>query len=170
MSVIISEAETSTHLFFLRGVFSNFQTCNNLRVDGINFTTTEHAFMWLKAKHFKDEQSAAEILNARSPADAKKIGRGVRGFNVEEWSKVCFQYMLKVNRIKYNSNQWLADLLLDTGNKTLVETNGKDVIWGIGLYATNSDIYNEFKWKGKNYLGQVLMQVRKELIENNNVN
>lgn len=75
--LIISERETDTHLFFLRGVFSNFQLCEELEVRGIPFMTTEHAFMWLKAKHFKDERSATKILTAINPSDAKLIGRGV---------------------------------------------------------------------------------------------
>ena len=163
--LIISERETNTHLFFLRGVFSNFQLCEELEVRGMPFMTTEHAFMWLKAKHFKDERSATKILTAMNPSDAKLIGRGVVGFNVEEWSQVCFDYMLEVNRAKYSQNPDLALHLVKTGNKILAETNGKDVIWGIGLYADNDKVLNEKTWKGKNLLGQVLMKVRQELNE-----
>lgn len=161
--LIISERETNSHLFFLRGVFSNFQPCTNLVVREITFPTTEHAFMWLKAMHFKDEASARKILLTTDPAKAKLVGRGVVGFNVEEWSKVCFDYMLEVNQAKYTQNPELARHLLNTGNKTLVETNGKDVIWGIGLFAQDDRVLNEKTWKGKNFLGQVLMQVRQEL-------
>ena len=39
-------------------------------------------------------------------------------------------------------------------------TNGKDTIWGIGLYANDDDVLDESKWKGRNLLGEVLMQIR----------
>ena len=162
-NLIISERETSTHLFFLRGVFSNFQRCTNLKVRNVTFSTTEHAFMWLKAKHFKDNDAAQKILSSHNPAEAKLIGRSVRGFNVDEWAKVCYEYMLEVNRAKYQQNPVYAQYLLNTGTKILAETNGKDVIWGIGLYADNDRVLKESTWAGKNYLGKVLMQVRDEL-------
>lgn len=43
--MIIHERLTNTHLFFLRGVFSNFQHCPSLIIDGIKFANTEQAFM-----------------------------------------------------------------------------------------------------------------------------
>jgi ribA/ribD-fused uncharacterized protein len=162
MAVILSERETQTHLYFLRGVFSNFQTCN-IRYKNLLFKTTEHAFMWEKANHFGDTQAAQEILNAKTPADAKAIGRRVKNFDRAEWDKVCDKYMLAVNIAKYEQNPQLAKYLLSTGVKTLVETNGKDNIWGIGLYASDDRVLNESKWLGQNRLGKVLMRVRQIL-------
>lgn len=39
-------------------------------------------------------------------------------------------------------------------------TNGKDRIWGIGLYASDSRVRDESKWQGQNLLGKVLMEIR----------
>ena len=168
MALIISERETQSHLYFLRGVFSNFQTCN-ITHKGLIFPTTEHAFMWEKAQHFGDTQAAQEILNTKTPADAKAIGRRVKNFNVAEWSKVSEQYMFDVNLAKYQQNPHLAKYLLSTGDKTLTETNGKDKLWGIGLYASDDRVLDESKWRGENRLGKVLMRVRQTLRENKNV-
>lgn len=165
---VLSERETQSHLYFLRGVFSNFQTCS-IVYKGLTFPTTEHAFMWEKARHFGDTQSCMEILNAASPADAKGIGRKVKGFVPDVWDKVSEGYMYSVNFAKYNQNPVLAKHLLSTGNKTLTETNGKDQIWGIGLYASDDRVLNEAKWQGQNRLGKVLMRVRQVLRENKNV-
>ncbi len=163
MALIISERETQTHLYFLRGVFSNFQTCN-ITHKGLIFPTTEHAFMWEKAQHFGDTQAAQEILNTKTPADAKAIGRRVKNFNVAEWSKVSEQYMFDVNLAKYQQNPQLAKYLLSTEMKTLVEANGKpDLIWSCGLYANNPRIEDSSKWPGKNLLGKVLMEIREKL-------
>ncbi|GMS92574.1 hypothetical protein PENTCL1PPCAC_14749 [Pristionchus entomophagus] len=46
-------------------VFSNFFPAP-MTVDGIQFLTSEHYFMWIKAKTFKDEEKAEEILSAES--------------------------------------------------------------------------------------------------------
>ena len=45
--MIISERETDTHLYFLRGVLSNFEKCY-IKHKGHLFATTEQAFMWEK--------------------------------------------------------------------------------------------------------------------------
>lgn len=162
---ILSERETQTHLYFLRGVFSNFQTCT-IVYKGLTFPTTEHAFMWEKARHFGDTQSCMEILNAKSPAEAKAIGRRVKNFKPDVWDKVSEGYMYSVNFAKYNQNPVLAQYLLSTGFKTLVETNGKDRLWGIGLYASDDRVLDESKWLGENRLGKVLMRIRQSLINN----
>ena len=160
---ILSERETQTHLYFLRGVFSNFQTCTVV-YKGLTFPTTEHAFMWEKARHFGDTQSCMEILNAKSPADAKAIGRRVKNFKPDVWDKVSEGYMYAVNFAKYEQNPVLAQYLLSTGSKTLVEANGKpDVIWSCGLYANDPRIEDSSKWPGKNLLGKVLMEIREQL-------
>lgn len=43
--MIIYERLTKTHLYFLRGVLSNFQYCPSLVIDDIKFANTEQAFM-----------------------------------------------------------------------------------------------------------------------------
>lgn len=159
----LSERETQTHLYFLRGVFSNFQAAA-ITYKGLSFRTTEHAFMWEKARHFGDTQACMEILEARTPADAKAIGRRVKGFKVDEWAKVSEGYMLTVNVAKYTQIPAFAKFLKSTGTKTLVEANGKDQIWGVGLYASDDKILNPNQWRGQNLLGKVLMQVRDQLV------
>ena|SRR5262245_32485514 len=45
------------------------------RVDGHEFGSAEQYMMWRKARLFEDDASAAAVLNARSAAHAKAIGR-----------------------------------------------------------------------------------------------
>jgi ribA/ribD-fused uncharacterized protein len=76
--------------------------------------------------------------------------------------------MYEVNKCKYSQNKELKDELLKTKNLILVEVNPRDRIWGIGLGADDDRILNTNSWKGKNLLGKVLMQVRKELTSEEN--
>ena len=59
----------------------------------------------------------------------------------------------------------LQKILLDTGNKIIAEASPYDKIWGVGMAATNPNIKNPAKWNGLNLLGQVLMNVREDLVK-----
>jgi ribA/ribD-fused uncharacterized protein len=60
-------------------------------------------------------------------------------------------------------------LLLQTYPKILAEASPFDTKWGIGLAADHSDSCNMQKWKGRNLLGEVLMEVRDELLKDENI-
>lgn len=156
--------ETDTHVLFLRGPFSNFVTAD-ITYRGYSFQTTEQAFMYAKAVEFNDEETAVKLLDPLlEPWAAKKLGREVKNYNEQVWSKVRYTRMLEVNREKYKNTTY-ANLLLATKNKTLVECNPRDNIWGIGLAEEDPRCLNKDDWKGQNLLGEVLMQIRKELQE-----
>lgn len=156
--------ETDTHVLFLRGPFSNFVIAD-ITYRGYSFQTTEQAFMYAKAVEFNDEETALKLLDPLlEPWDAKKLGREVKNYNEQVWSKVRYTRMLEVNREKYKNDSY-AKLLLATRDKILVECNPRDTIWGIGLAEEDPRSLNKDDWKGQNLLGEVLMQIRKELQE-----
>lgn len=160
--MIISERETDTHLYFLRGVLSNFEKCY-IKYKGHLFATTEQAFMWEKAIFFNDHESASKILKEENPAKAKKLGREVKNFDDSKWSKVCYEIMYLINYEKYFQNTRLKNILLNTGDKILVEANPRDTRWAIGLSAEDDRVLDESQWQGENLLGKVLMELRKDL-------
>ena len=160
--MIISERETDTHLYFLRGILSNFEKCY-IKYKGHLFATTEQAFMWEKAVFFNDHESASKILKEENPAKAKKLGREVKNFDDSKWSKVCYEIMYKINYEKYFQNTRLKNILLNTDDKILVEANPRDTRWAIGLSAEDDRVLDESQWQGENLLGKVLMQIRDEL-------
>lgn len=157
---IISELETDTHLYFLRGVFSNFAPTPQLEYDSNIFNSTEQAFMYAKAKLFNDSSSMTAILKEARPYQAKQLGRGVQGFNQAIWDQYKYQLMLEVNIAKYEQFEDYREVLINTGDKVLVESNGKDRIWSCGLYASDSRIKDSRKWTGQNLLGSILMDIR----------
>lgn len=159
----ISELETSTHVYFLRGVFSNFTSTPMMQYKGHSFHTTEQAFMWAKANGFHDRETARKILAEKNPAKAKVLGREVKPFSHIYWDLNKEFLMYEVNLAKYSQFDDYKAVLLSTGEKQLVEVNGKDTIWGIGLYANDPRVLDEKQWRGQNLLGKVLMRVREEL-------
>lgn len=164
LSKLLDAKVTDSAVYFLGGPFSNFFEAR-VEYDNKSFMTSEHAYMYAKAKYFRDTSAAQYIhLKATSPAEAKKVGRQVKNFDPNEWFNVSYNIMLEINREKYKDANLRQSLLL-TGNRELVECNGKDQIWGIGLYNSSELIYDKSNWKGLNLLGRVLMEVRNELRE-----
>lgn len=153
---------TDTHVFFWGGEFSNWFTCY-FEYQDQEFFSSEQAFMWEKARFFRDEKMAELILHTQNPKDAKALGRKVRGFDAERWIIGSFQVMMSVNIAKYSQNPNLKEKLLATGDKTLVEASPYDKIWGIGLSEDDDRCLDEHQWQGMNLLGKALMQVRKLL-------
>lgn len=155
-------------IIFLRNWMSNFHSASFIATsfgETHTFPTTEHYFMWYKAMFFGDFEIAERILRADNPYSAKSLGREVKNYNDEEWSKVRYQAMLHGNILKYQQNNDIKEKLLATGNKILAEGNPIDPIWGIGLSEDDPDeiIFNPGYWRGYNLLGYVLMDVRNML-------
>ncbi len=65
------------------------------------------------------------------------------------------------NLLKFTQNEKLKKVLLDTGERVLVETSPNDRIWGVG-FNTEQAPGNEDRW-GENKLGKALMRVREQL-------
>lgn len=150
---------TDTHIYFWGGRFSNFFPITFF-AENHKFYTSEQYYMWRKAKFFEDEENAELILNVKSPADAKALGRKVRNYDDKLWSEVRYQIMVKACVMKFNASQNMFDFIVNTGDKVLVEASPFDRIWGVGLTQDNDDILFEHRWKGENLLGKALMEVR----------
>ena len=132
-------------------------------VAGHTYRSTEHWMMAEKARLFGDDDVAARVLAARSPAEAKKLGREVRGFVPETWETHKYDIVRTGNYHKFSQQQPLRDFLLATAGRVLVEASPVDTIWGIGLAADAADAANPARWQGPNLLGFALMEVRDQL-------
>ena len=134
-------------------------------IDGHIYPTAEHYMMAEKARLFNDESVLNRILKAKSPGEAKNLGRLVKGFNEEKWLEYRFDIVCKANYAKFSQNPKLKQFLINTGTKVLVEASPVDKIWGVGLAAADKHIYNPRLWKGLNLLGYALMMTRKQLLK-----
>lgn len=132
-------------------------------VNEINYPTAEHFMMAEKARLFDDDDILEEILKAKTPAEAKKLGRKVKNFDDKLWLENRFKIVVEGNYHKFSDPDYKA-FLLGTGNKIIVEASPVDTIWGIGLAQDSSKIYNPNTWRGLNLLGFALMEVRDKLI------
>jgi len=113
-----------------------------------------------KARLFDDSKIIDKIVNAKTPAEAKKLGRLVNNFDAAKWDLHKFEIVVNGNLHKFNQNQNLKEFLLNTNDRVIVEASPVDPIWGIGLATDHPHVENPILWKGENLLGFALMEVR----------
>jgi ribA/ribD-fused uncharacterized protein len=144
------------------GSLSQWWPCR-FEIDGVEYGSAEHWMMAAKARLFGDEASVPAILAARTPAEAKVLGREVSGFDEERWAAERFELVVRGNVAKFGQDPELRRYLLGTANRVLVEASPRDRIWGIGLGAANEAATDPQRWRGLNLLGFALMEARERL-------
>lgn len=128
-----------------------------------SFKTSEHLFMYLKARYFKDWDTALEIIKAETPKEAKALGRKVKNFSETEWKKVRENAMFTALVSRFGVDRKFQDLLLkpEWENLEFVEASPYDKVWGIGLGEMDFGAENKSTWKGLNLLGKCLNEARR---------
>lgn len=133
--------------------------------EGATYLTAEHYMMAGKARLFEDEEALEAILASVTPAEAKKWGRKVRGFDERVWRAHRFELVVQGNIYKFGQNEELGQFLAQTGQDVLVEASPRDRIWGIGMSASHEHVREPANWRGANLLGFALMEAREVLAE-----
>jgi len=133
------------------------------KVDKVTYKTAEHWMMAKKAELFQDDEILEKILDADTPAEAKKLGREVKNYDDKVWLANRYEIVKQGNYHKFSQNRELKTFLLNTKDRVIVEASPVDPIWGIGMASDDKDVLNVAKWKGLNLLGFALMEVRDEL-------
>ena len=136
--------EFKDNYFFL----SNFFMAP-VEYDGLHYSSSEAAYQAQKCK-FPSERKQFQNLN---PSKSKALGRAVA--IREDWEDVKDSVMLDIVRCKFEQNQNLKRMLIETGDAHLEEGN----YWGDRYWGTVNG-------EGKNKLGEILMTVRNECKQN----
>lgn len=137
---------TGDHAFL-----SNFFAAR-IDYEGVYYATSEHAYQATKTM-FRTWRT--KIAQAPTPHLAKKLGRKVPLRH--DWPMVKVPVMRAVVRAKFTQHPELGKMLSATGDVQLIEGNTwNDAFWGC-IRDQAGD------WKGQNWLGRILMEVREEL-------
>ena len=178
----VTEAVKERFTFFFGNAspFSQWHPAQ-FTVDGIEYCCAEQYMMHQKAGEsspacsstlthppsllvlFKDQQMAEKILATSEPRKQKALGRRVSNFDKQVWKENCKDVVRTASRAKFDQNPALMEALLATAGTTLVEASPRDRIWGIGLSANNKKALDRATWRGTNWLGEILTQIRDEL-------
>lgn len=132
-------------------------------IDGLTYASAEHFMMAEKARLFRDDEALARVLASKTPAEAKAIGRAVRGFDAAAWDAARLRAVVRGNVAKFGQREDLGAFLRGTRERVIVEAAPRDRIWGIGMGASNPDARLPARWRGLNLLGFALMQARAQL-------
>ena len=149
------------YTFFWNGPFSNWHI-TPMTVRDFEFNCCEQYFMTAKASMFQDRAIATQVVNTTDPKAQKALGRMINNFNKPMWDAISRDVMFRANFAKYTQNKDLHELLLSTQGE-LVEASPYDRLWGIGLSADDPRVLDKTKWKGKNWLGEILTEIRDSL-------
>ncbi len=156
-------------LFFSKNdKFSNWYI-RDFTVKNITFNCGEQYMMYAKAMLFGDQEMAQKILAAKDPAEQKKLGRQVRGFDHSIWENRSAQILASGLMQKFKQHDDFKQLLLSTEGNILVEASKWDKIWGVGLDEKDPRILDPYQWQGENRLGKVLTTVRETLLRHEKV-
>ena len=121
--------------------------------DGITYPTNEHFFQAMKTLDIGERKA---IAAADTPGKAKRMGRSVELRS--DWEKVKLYFMELGLRLKFLQHPDLAQKLIETGDEELIEGNWWcDQTWG------SCSCPKHVRTPGRNLLGLLLMELRKEL-------
>jgi hypothetical protein len=122
-------------------------------------TTVEHEFQ--AEKHRGHPWRVVTIMRARTPGQAKKLGRRwkLNRYQMMEWDHRKLSVMKALIRQKIEDHPAIAFALVCTADEILVETNTwHDNYWGDCTCLRCFRI-------GENHLGQIWMDLRDEYAE-----
>lgn len=114
----------------------------------IEFSTlsSQEKFNWLR-----------ELANTSDPKNAKYLGKSI-SIDVQAWNNASYRMMEQVLTYKFTIYSELRELLLQTGDATLIEGN----TWGDKLWG-------QVNGEGQNLLGKILMNIRDSVKETTEV-
>jgi ribA/ribD-fused uncharacterized protein len=158
-------------LLFYGGPFSQW-AWSPFEVDGVQYNCAEQYMMAQKARMFNDDRILRAIMASTSPSEQKHLGKMVKGFrgakwdaqDREAWASVSRDVVARGSLAKFTSTVELYQTLMETEHTLLVEASPTDVIWGIGLADYDEGCCDPAQWRGTNWLGQVLTDLRESLI------
>lgn len=159
--MIRSMSDQEQFHFFYGGPFSQW-AFSPFTINGIYYPTAEHYMMWYKDQVFGGTLEQ-QILESVHPRDTKALGRQIPNFNLQVWKAVAKQGVFFGNMAKFTQNPLMMFQLMETYGTTIVEASPTDIVWGIGLGEYDPLRLDRANWRGTNWLGEVLMDVRQSL-------
>jgi len=130
--------------------FTNFAP-HSVRFQRKVYPTAEHLF---QAHKFLGSRSdlAERIRKMPTPRAALEEATRLRKLQRSDWFDVNVGFMDQILEAKFTQNARLERMLLDTGDRYIIEDSPVDSFWGCGADG-----------QGRNELGKALMRLRNKL-------
>jgi ribA/ribD-fused uncharacterized protein len=136
------------------GGFSNMSADYPLEVNGLVFPTSEHFYQCMKYVDHTEVQM--EILSEKNPLLMKNKQKKHRGLIRKDWEDLKEVIMEITVHLKLVSH-WVkfGNLLIETGEKKIVEISKRDSFWGMIPQVSDPGVL-----VGENRLGEILVRFR----------
>jgi len=120
---------------------------------GYQWPTVEHYYQGCK---FSQSRLATQLMHSvgtcSSAHDAKKLARANSEYVRPDWNDVKLQVMEGALCLKLGQHSYVKKMLLETGDRKIIENSHKDSFWGWGPDR-----------KGESHLGRLWMKLLEEL-------
>lgn len=140
------------------GKFSNMGNAHGVVVNGVRIKNTEALYQACRFPDYPDIQK--EILETKSGMAAKMCSKKYRKTHTRaDWREVRLDVMRYCVELKLYQN-WghLKPLLIETGDRPIVELSHKDQYWGTTVVQND----NKFV-EGENVLGEIWNDIKCDL-------
>jgi len=153
--------EKFTYFWLGDSPFSQHFKCE-LVIDGRLYNFTEQWMMQQKSIVFGELELAEKIMKMEDPKAMKRAAqkRGIPNFNQSIWERHLYRIVHKGNMHKFAQNLELNG----TVGTTLVEASPYDRVWGCGCREHEPAAQQRETWRGSNWLGEILTEVRDEFM------
>lgn len=123
----------------------------NFKLDDNTWSSVEHYY---QAMLFRSELYNARIASAPSSQEARTMGNTLWHRRIKNWRNKRSVLMTRAVYTQCRTHSKLAERLLSSNQRHLVESSQYDYFWGCGRDQ-----------RGRNEYGKVLMSVRSKLIQ-----
>jgi len=145
-------------ILFWNGPFSQWYP-SDFQVSGTWYNCVIQYRFSQKAIMFNDLNMYDRIMESSHPSQQKKLGRRVKRFVPAQWNAMSRKIVYDGNYAKFTQVERLTKLMLEMDG-IFVEASPYDKVWGIGLDIHDPRTTIPDQWKGTNWLGEVLTEVR----------
>lgn len=136
---------------------SNFHPAH-FKIHGQAFSSAEQCYQAKKANAAKNKPIYEKIMATEDPREIKMLSHKIKE---TQWDKVSA--MKEAIRAKFQQNDQLKAILIETKDQILAEGNLRDKFWGIGKSIFDKSAFNNQDDWGHNWTGKILMEVRDTL-------
>ena len=105
----------------------------------------------------------AQILSTEDALESKLLARDIIGYDKRRWKEVAYKECYTGLFEKFAQKEELKRVLVNTGNKRLVESS-YDQLWGTGIPLNDPSCLDKSKWSSPGILSKLLMDIRSKLM------